>query len=310
MNRNGAVWRDTAGGEIWCNGGQLLRDGDTWLWTGLRAAPHTPWEVRLYASTNLVDWEFRGALFRRAGAFERFGWAGRPALLRRPGGWVVIFEGGSREWFRHRIGYAVAPDLAGPWSLGACDWVEPGRSTGDQSVWEDGGEAYLVTVLDTPGLAEPINASLAIYRLRPDRLGAAAKLYEGFRLDAPDARGNEASHLVRHAGAYYWFMSGLVSWNSSSTWYATASDLAGPWSVLRPVRTEPHSEDSYNTQHDCVVPLGPGAPVSHLYVGDRYSQFHGKGEGRNLFLPLTFEGGEPVLRWSDGWPPVAGGVPR
>jgi hypothetical protein len=36
-------------------------------------------------------------------------------------------------------------------------------------------------------------------------------------------------------------------------------------------------------------------------VGDRYSQHHGKGTGRNIFLPLVWEDDLPKLKWYDSW---------
>jgi hypothetical protein len=36
-------------------------------------------------------------------------------------------------------------------------------------------------------------------------------------------------------------------------------------------------------------------------VGDRYSQHHGKGTGRNIFLPLVWEDGIPKLKWYESW---------
>lgn len=38
-----------------------------------------------------------------------------------------------------------------------------------------------------------------------------------------------------------------------------------------------------------------------MYVGDRYSQHHKRGVGRNIFLPVTFIDGQPLLRWVKDW---------
>jgi hypothetical protein len=38
-----------------------------------------------------------------------------------------------------------------------------------------------------------------------------------------------------------------------------------------------------------------------VYVGDRYSQHHGQGAGRNIFLPLAWEAGVPKLKWCSDW---------
>jgi hypothetical protein len=36
-------------------------------------------------------------------------------------------------------------------------------------------------------------------------------------------------------------------------------------------------------------------------VGDRHSQWTHKRSGRNIFLPLVWEGGVPTLKWCDRW---------
>jgi hypothetical protein len=36
---NDTVWRDTAGNEIWCNGGHMIREGDRFYWVGYDTGP-------------------------------------------------------------------------------------------------------------------------------------------------------------------------------------------------------------------------------------------------------------------------------
>jgi hypothetical protein len=83
--------------------------------------------------------------------------------------------------------------------------------------------------------------------------------------------------------------------------YATAASLAGPWSDLRVLVTEPASPDSFNTQHDFIIPITGTQKTTYVYVGDRYSQHHGQGTGRNVFLPLVWENGVPELKWYPKW---------
>jgi len=83
--------------------------------------------------------------------------------------------------------------------------------------------------------------------------------------------------------------------------FATATNLAGPWSELKLLRTDPSSSDSYSTQHDFVLTVAGSEVTTHVYVGDRYSQWTQRGSGRNLFLPLVWQGSEPVLRWCKTW---------
>ena len=108
-----------------------------------------------------------------------------------------------------------------------------------------------------------------------------------------DHSSREASHIIKVGDRYYWFSSGLVGWNSSATMYATATNLAGPWSALQLLRTEPPSDDSFNTQHDFILPVAGSGATTWVYVGDRYSQWTKGGTGRNIFLPLIWENGVP-----------------
>lgn len=284
----------------------MLVEGSTWWWVGYETGPNRRGQIRLYSSSDLCSWKSHGVLISRTGEFAELGWMGRPGLIRNASGqYVIIFEADSRgKWFRHKVGYAIADAITGPYRLANLEYPEPTRSTGDQTVYEEDGTGYLVTVLDSEGLKEPINRSLAIYRLTPDCLHTDTKLFEGFdHIQDPAHRGNEALHIVRDAGIYYMLMSGLDWWNSTMTLFTSAPSLSGPWAPLRPVRTEPDSKDSFNTQHDFVIPVPPEKfGTSYVYAGDRYSQFHGVGTGRNIFLPLRIEYGVPVLTWSDSFP--------
>lgn len=308
--RNGTAWHDTEGREIWSNGGHMIREGDTFYWVGYETARGRPWRIHLYSSRNLADWRFEKTLIRPEGEFAQFGWAGRPALLhnRAAGKYVIVFEASAPGWERHKVGFAVADRIDGDYRLANMEYPD-GRSTGDQSVYQEGDEAYVLATLDTVIDGRRYrNQSISIYRLRPDFLGIERKVFEGFdnvngdpNVRPREHSGREAAHIIKVDGRYYWFHSGLVGWNSSATMYAVATDLAGPWSPLRTLETVPPSEDSFNTQHDFIIPVVGREGTTYVYVGDRYSQWTGKGTGRNIFLPLEWHDGAPRLRWVDQW---------
>ncbi|KPK50338.1 MAG: hypothetical protein AMK72_02425 [Planctomycetes bacterium SM23_25] len=307
---NGAVWRDTSGKEIWCNGGHMIRRGDTFYWVGYETAPRRPWHIKLYSSKNLADWKFESNLIGQQGAFATFGWAGRPAMLhhRKTGRYVILFEADSPKWRRHKVGFARCDRIDGKYELAACVHPEGTRTTGDQSVYQEGGKGYLVCTMDhDAGGRKYLNTSLAIFRLTDDFLGIKEKVYEGFEgRTGPAAErrhqsSREASHIIKVNGTYYWLSSGLQGWNSTQTKYATAKSLAGPWSRLKTLPTDPRSGDSYNTQHDFVIPVVGSQVTTWLYVGDRYSQWTRRGRGRNIFLPLTWKDGSPTLKWCPRW---------
>ena len=313
MIQNETVWHDTAGNEIWCNGGHIVREGEVFYWVGYDTGPgRWPWRINLYSSRNLTDWKLENTVIRMEGAFARMGWAGRPALLHCPatGKYVIVFEADSpSQWQRHKVGLAVCDRIDGHYELADTLYPEGTRSTGDQSVYQDGDKAYLLATMDKDiGGKKYLNQSLAIFELSKDFLRIKRKVFEGFdnvngntNKIPQDHSSREASHIIKVGGVYYWFSSGLVGWNSSATVYATAKDLAGPWSELKLLRTEPASKDSFNTQHDFVLPVTGSESTTYVYVGDRYSQWTKRGSGRNIFLPLTWENGEPLLRWSKNW---------
>jgi hypothetical protein len=240
------------------------------------------------------------------------GWAGRPGLLHCPatGKYVVIFEADCpQRWERHKVGFAVADRVDGRYELANLESPEKTRSTGDQSVYQEDGKGYLVATMDKDlGGKKQLNQSLAIFELSKDFLRLERKLFEGFEnvVDPTetwvrDPSSREASHLIKVGDAYYWFSSGLVGWNSSATMYATATNLRGPWSELTLLRTEPASRDSFNTQHDFILPVVGSETTAYVYVGDRYSQWTQRGPGRNIFLPLVWENRIPRLRWRATW---------
>jgi hypothetical protein len=309
---NDTLWRDTDGEEIWCNGGHMIREGDRFYWVGYETRPRTGFRnIKLYSSGNLANWKFENNILRNEGPLSVLGWAGRPGLLynRTTKKYVVVFEADSQQWERHKVGFACCDAIAGDYQFVRYVYPEGSRSTGDQSVYQEGEDAYLVCTLDK--LIEGkryLNQSLAIFKLTPDYLDIERKVYEGFDNVSGDTSryprdhaSREASHIVKVDGVYYWFSSALLGWQSSQTMYATATSLAGPWSDLKPLATEPASSDSFNTQHDFVMPITGTQETTYVYVGDRYSQHHGRGLGRNVFLPLVWEDGVPELKWYPKW---------
>jgi len=314
---NDAVWRDTGGREIWCNGGDILREGDTFYWVGYDTGPRRPWRMNLYSSRNLADWKFENTLVRQEGNFAQMGWAGRPSLLHNGATrkYVLLFEACSPQWPRNRTGFAICDRIDGQYNLVHVQTPEADRSAGDQAVYHEGDRAYLVCTLDKDIKGRKyLNQSLAIFRLADDYQSVGRKIFEGFdnvsgnkAIVPRDQTSREASYIVRVHGLYYWFSSALVGWNSSATMYSTAKGLAGPWSELKLVRTDPVSKDSYNTQHDFIVTVAGTEATTYVYAGDRYSQWTRRGTGRNIFLPLVWENGEPLLRWHRDWKIDPGG---
>jgi hypothetical protein len=150
--RNDTVWHDTSGGEIWCNGGHIIREGGLFYWVGYDTGlGRWPWRINLYSSRNLADWKFENMVILMDGPFARLGWAGRPALLHCPatGKYVIVFEADSpSQWKRHKVGFAVCDRIDGRYELAGALYPEGTRSTGDQSVYQEGDKAYVLATMD------------------------------------------------------------------------------------------------------------------------------------------------------------------
>ena len=302
----------TDGNEIWCNGGQMIKEEETFYWVGYETKPGVGFRnIKLYSSTNLAYWKFESNIVKREGPFSILGWAKRPGLLhyQTTRQYVLIFEADSRQWERHKVGFACCDTINGSYKFVRYLYPEGNRSTGDQSVYQEGDDGYPVCTLDKIiNDKRYLNQNLVIFKLAPDYLGIEAKIYEGF----DNVNGNlsvyprhhtsrEASHIIKVNDTYYWFSSGLEGWKSTATKYATAKSLSGPWSELNVLATEPASRDSYNTQHDFTIPVIGSETTIYVYVCDRYSQHHGQGVGRNVFLPLVWDNDRPKLKWVRTW---------
>jgi hypothetical protein len=121
----------------------MIREGDTFYWIGYDTGPgRWPWKIHLYSSKNLADWKFERTIIQRSGKFGDINWAGRPGILYNAATkkYVILFEHNSPQYQRHRIGFAAADRIDGPYELVNVQPAEPGRSSGDQVGLPGGGQ--------------------------------------------------------------------------------------------------------------------------------------------------------------------------
>jgi len=130
------------------------------------------------------------------------------------------------------------------------------------------------------------------------RTGRDERIYVRERPDV-EIYGMQADFII--ACPSLLFSASTLGNDQNSNESATRTASSGPWSGLKVLSTDPVSKDSFNTQHDFVIPITGSETTTYLYVGDRYSQHHGRGIGRNIFLPLVWEEGVPKLKWYSAW---------
>lgn len=304
---NDTVWKDTAGNPIKAQGGNVFKEGNTWYWvgTGMDKSPNPDAplakSINLYRSSDLETWTFVKALVTQSGTtgdLKKGAWLGRPQLIHNTstGKYVIWAEvdSGLKNSAGASLGNAqgvfVSDTIDGTYAYQGKQLTE-GLSSGDRSVYVEGGNAYLVYVGDS---AQSRNVDLNIAPLSADWLTVQDPIWTG------DFGHNEAPGIVKVGSTYYMFASGMNWWAGTATSYRTSTNLTN-WSAWSKVANQPASSSSFGTQFEQIIPIVGSSGTSYLYNGDRYSQFYGGGApapggiGRNAWYPVTFSGGVPTL---------------
>ncbi len=281
--RMGVPWPDTEGREIQAQGGDLRKFGDLYHLYGAEYVNRRGHAVKCYTSRDLVNWKFENDV-----------------LTEHMSGRVdVVYNAATRQYVMltksgKGMGVAVAPSPTGPFRWVGYEELPESIGGGDTSVFqaEDGRAYYIYTCW--PGDKDR-NRGIIIALLAPDylRIDKVVHKFEDARFEAPCI-------FVRD-GVHYLFVSELRAWKSSPTHFTTAKSVDGPWTPWKVLKTEPPSGDSYNSQVDFVVSVRGSRGSFFMYCGDRYSNFTKIGKGKNVWLPLEFDGEEPVLRWREAW---------
>lgn len=305
---NETVWRDTNGNKILAQGGTVTKVEGTYYWIGAEF-PSDNYRfsaVKCYASSDLKNWRFVNDVLsaQPSGELSSNHWVGRPDVIHNAltdqyvmyAEWAPI----DPQTTRNLVGVATSDSICGPYTWRGASQVL-GRTVGDHSLFKDqNGNGYLVYVRDAansdPTDSDTWNIDLAIARLTSDYLGIASQTFTGYAYDH-----REAPTILKKGATYYWFTSGTDWWNSTETKYATATSLSGPWTYLKTLPTYPLSSNSFNSQVDFVLPVRGSSGVTHMYAGDRWSNFTNQGTGRYVWLPLTFSGATPQLEYFKNW---------
>ena len=109
----------------------------------------------------------------------------------------------------------------------------------------------------------------------------------------------EAPAMFKKDGKYYLIMSGCTGWAPNPGRSAVAESIWGPWKELANPFFGTDSTTSFHSQSTYVLPA-PGKPDQFIYMGDRWTPDNAI-DGRYIWLPLRFEGEQPVIEWRDEW---------
>lgn len=310
---NDAVWLDVDGNEIKAQGGWILEEDGTYHWFGPQfgnSGDYKFYAINHYTSDDLQNWTKQSPAIAPGMSgvpMNANSWVGRPWVLKNPNhnNYVMGLEWGSSgvAGVRNQYVFFTATSINGPWTYHADKRIQKMAdingtlySLGDMGVYSEGNDAWIMYTFDKP----QANYSQAIIKLDDDFMTPLAHsvtgAYTEFTGQGWQAGVQEAAAIFKRGGTYYYFTSLCNSWNSSVTRYRTASSMQGPWTANAIVPTSPSSTNSFNTQHDFILPVTGTAGTTFIYCGDRWSNYTGSGTGRYGWYPLTFDGsGVPTI---------------
>jgi hypothetical protein len=302
--QNDAIWKDDRGQEIMCQGGSLCKFGDTFYFYGWGDHPgdNRHDTVTCYSSKDLSHWKFE----RDVATYGKNGFSIVPDRLH------VLYNDSTKKYVmitKHRLPYQDPAIADNPRRAGEIGFADCDTPTGDfvlrghERPKSPSGEWYaygdLCAFKDTDGKAYAVSAGTGQQCFFVLQLTADYLHYD--KMLCKITGGHEAPYLARMNGKYWIFASGVAGWGSTRTSYTTADTLAGPWSAYKEVATEPRSGDSFNSQTDFLFEVNGSAGSFIFWGGDRWSQRTRRGIGKNVWLPLQWQGDEPLLKWYPAW---------
>ena len=165
---------------------------------------------------------------------------------------------------------------------------ECGQMARDMNLFVDeDGKAYHI-------YASEENSTLHISQLSDDYMTYSGK-YARFFL----GRFMEAPAMFKRDGKYYLIMSGCTGWAPNAGRSAVASSIFGPWKELENPFKGKDEEVSFFSQSTYVLPV-PGTTDRFIYMGDRWTPKNAI-DGRHIWLPIEFEGDQPIIKWQSEW---------
>lgn len=198
-----------------------------------------------------------------------------------------IHKQGVPEISQEQFGGGSLPGHVDSVNILGRDW-KGGQMARDMNLFvDDDGTAYHIC-------ASEENSTLHISQLNDDYTdcnGTYARFFEGRFMEAPA--------MFKRNGKYYLIMSGCTGWAPNAGRSAVASSIWGPWTELKNPFVGDDAETSFHSQSTYVLPV-PGKPDQFIYMGDRWTPENAI-DGRYIWLPIRFDGDQPIIEWQDQW---------
>jgi len=287
-------WLDTDGNEIKCQGGKMYLEDGIYYWVGnnFNGSDYHFAGINLYASKDLKNWKFVNTILSRTDVDSTIAWVGRPALAKKPDGSYIIMMGCDRG--NGNLGYATCSTINGHYSWKGKVALLGKYEFNDHDLFTDtDGKIYFVasTVQD---LSTGTWYDAVIAQCDPNTLLPSIEICK-FGNGAV-----EGTSMFKKDGLYYFFASQKNGWNGTNTKWASSSTISGfnpSWNTYNDLSYSPATTNGFNAQNDFELQIGN----NYFYMADCWSNFTSIGNGRYVWLPLSFSGGTPSLTWYDQW---------
>ncbi len=288
----GEVWPDDRNEHIQAHGGGIIKQGKVYYWFGEDRRKSNTTNTRYvacYSSKDLVNWKFRGQVFKastlegiRKGALI----VERPKVFynEKTKKYVMYMHLDSVKYLFARVGVAISDKVDGDYKF-----VKSFRPLGMESrdigqFIDDDGSAYL------------------IFESRPSKGFYIAKLSDDY-LDVEKQVAFiksplEGGAIVHYGDLYYAIGSALTSWNPNPNMYATAKSLSGPWSEFKNIA--PPETKTYNSQSTMMIKVTGTKGTTVIFMGDQWKP-KTQWDSRYLWMPLEIGDGNLWLPKPRPW---------
>ena len=288
---NGGFWNDTSGKRIEAHGGGFIQVGDTWYWVGEDKSMNSGnfFAVNIYASKDMVSWQFRNAIITRQTSTDL---AAADRIIERP---KIIYNDTTQQYvmWLHWDGANYATAQAGVFTSATVDGnytqvshFQPNANMArDDSLFkDDDGKAYFMASANN-------NQDMIIYQLSDDYLTIKSQVVTVFA-----GKQREAPAMFKQGGRYYLITSAATGWDPNQAEYASATNIAGPWSTL----TNMGDGTTYDTQSAFVIPYVGSQATSYIFAGDRW-QDPDLVSSKYIWIPIQISGTSLTLNDYAQW---------
>jgi hypothetical protein len=302
---NDAFAKDTAGNNIYAQGGGVFKFGSKWYWYGVKYNGAVTYagnpaagknsdtsfnSFTCYSSTDLVNWVNEGpAMTTSSAGMSGTAWVGRMGVAynANTNKYVLISQYSGPNG--NGMMFATCSTPNGDFVFDHVQYPIPTSNgySGDATIFVDtNGAAYLIC-----SKSDGRNRLYVLPLRASDYLNieTGPNIYTG--------TGREGNCMMRMGNTYYFMSSDLHGWNASPAYVlqSASSNILGTYNAEYTMNRSALDFCHVSQTGFCVTATGTSGSVG-LFVGDRWCDFAGNGVGFNQWCPVTFSGTTPTFQ--------------